>query len=399
MLGLCGRTGCPILIRLRIETAGRQRLIGDVVQGASPPSTFIGERGYPYVYAGPMVPASTNTDTSTYDDPAAWLGKTMNEILEYRIALVRSLERVDARSAIRPGRNIEAMQELAMSSVPVDTELRLTKPPVQRLSFSQWTPPMGPTALLREVRIVENPAIPRKIDQLVGDADCPSTEAIVELSDSGISTYHITRLLSSGLLGRKSLRKFVPTRWSITAVDDILGRDLHEKILDKPWINEYRVFTDSALGNNIAILLLPTSWMFEVLECWTPGTIFLSPGYQSEIPSDHEFAEGRRTYAKTIGGAYYAARFPVLRYLERERRQAGAIVFLEVTPEWSAPLGVWRVREICGRALSRPPDRFNRFRDAVERCSRVLTTPIEGWMASSKIAAYHRTQRTLLSFE
>lgn len=374
-------------------------MTGKDIYGASPPSVFIGEAGYPRVFAGPMVPPVAQIDTSTYDNPAVWLDKTVEEILEYRISLVRSIVRIDALSIARAGRNLRAMQELAMSSTPVDTELRLTKPPVRRVTFSQWTPPMGPTAPLSEVKIVENPTVPRKVDRLVADMDCPSTTAVVELFNSGISTYHLTRLLSSGLLGRGARRRLVPTRWSITATDDILGRSLHKRILDKPWINEYRVFTDSAIGNNVAILLLPTSWMFEVLECWIQGTLFLAPGYQPEILSDCEFVRGRTTYAKTIAGAYYAARLPVLQYLEREGRQSGAIVFLEVTPDWSVPLGVWRVREICGRALLQPSEKFSSFQEAVERCSMNLLTPIERWMKSSSIAARHTAQRTLLSFD
>ena len=59
---------------------------------------------------------------------------------------------------------------------------------------------------------------------MVEDRDASAAVALVELYSSGISLDHISRLLSLGLLGKK--RKLVPTRWSITASDDMIGKEL-----------------------------------------------------------------------------------------------------------------------------------------------------------------------------
>lgn len=75
-------------------------------------------------------------------------------------------------------------------------------------------------------------------------------------------------MLSIGLLGIKKQRKLVPTEWSITAIDDILGRAIHKEILNHSWINKFLVFGHKALANNIQILLFPSSWMFEAQETW-----------------------------------------------------------------------------------------------------------------------------------
>ena len=120
----------------------------------------------------------------------------------------------------------------------------------------------------------------------------------------------------------------------------------------------------------MGILFLPKPWMFEVLEYWISGTIY--PAHQNiQIPSDYELTKGRKTYAKTIGGAYYAARLPVLKRLNEWGRQAAAIIFLEVHPEW-LPLGVWRVREICRRALSTTPAKFENLDEAIAEASKHL---------------------------
>jgi hypothetical protein len=280
--------------------------------------------------------------------------------------------------------------------MPVETEVNLNGLPMGKLSFSRWTPPTGPTALLEELHLLANPSIHPRVDYLTSDVDCGAQVAVSELYESGISTYQLTRLLSIGLLGREKTRRLVPTKWSITAVDDVLGRRLHQQIFDHSAIDTYWVYRGQAMGNRIGILFMPTSWMFEVLEYWIPGTIFPT---QSEvvIPSDFEFTAGRKTYAKTIGGAYYAARLPVLEHLASIKRQAGAIIFLEVHPEW-LPLGVWRVREICRRSHTKAPIKLESLDEALQEISQSLVTPINQWSKASKLLRFKKVQRTLLQF-
>ncbi|HYB93204.1 MAG TPA: hypothetical protein VED00_03575, partial [archaeon] len=131
---------------------------------------------------------------------------------------------------------------------------------------------------------------------------------------------------------------------------------------------------------------------------WLPGTIFLPDNYQPTIASDYELSKGRRTYANIIGGAYYAARLPVLEYLNKERKQAGAIIFFEVHPDWSVPLGVWRVREICKGALDKPSVKFGSLEEALNELAKRLRVPIQGWVNDSKILAYYKKQTTLPLF-
>jgi hypothetical protein len=393
-LGLCGEVVCPII--KRVEGSLGRKFQSESLFGASPPSVFIGTWNYPKVYAGPMVPHMMWEDTTLLDNPVQWLDEGIEDIISHRLSLTRSHQQVDIHSAANPGRSLSSVQELAMASLPVDTEVKLEGAPKGRLSFSRRTPPMGPTATIKELKLIENPHIHPKIEYLTGDKDCFAKVAVSELYNAGISSYQLIRLLSVGLLGKERNRRLVPTKWSITAVDDVLGKQLHKQVTDNPIINEYWVWGCQAVGNRMGILFLPTPWMFEVLEYWIPGTIFTAhPNIQ--IPSDYEFTKGRKTYAKIIGGAYYAARLPVLKCLNEWNKQAGAIIFLEVHPEW-LPLGVWRVREICRRALSTTPIRCESLDEAIEAASKHLTTPIKHWTRQSKILRCNRTQRTLLQF-
>lgn len=393
-LGLCGEVVCPI-----IQTVKRR--LGDNFAshnlfGASPPAVFVGTWNYPRVYAGPLVPHRMWRDTRVMDDPVQWLDEGMDRIISHRLSLIRSHTPVDVHAAVDPDRRLSSVQELAMASQPVDTEVELRTPPRGGLSFSRRSAPMGPTASLKELRLAENPQVHPRIDYLTSDRDCRAQVAVKELFEDGVSTYQLTRLLSVGLLGRAKTRRLVPTKWSITAIDDIVGKRLHRQVLRHPLINEYWVFGYHAVGNSIGLLFLPTPWMFEVLEYWLPSTRF-SSRREVVIPSDYELTAGRKTYAKTIEGAYYAARLPVLHHLHTLGKQAGALVFLEVHPEW-LPLGVWRVREICARALSTAPARFNSLSEAIDDVSKHLTTPISYWTRQSKILRYRRVQKSLLSF-
>jgi hypothetical protein len=218
-----------------------------------------------------------------------------------------------------------------------------------------------------------------------------ATTAVVDLFSDGIRQEHITRLLSVGILGQEKRRRLVPTKWSITAIDDIMGKRLHKEVLRYPWINDYLVSVDKALGNTVAFLFLPSGWQFEALESWLGG---LNP----PIITDHEFGKGRKDYASKVVGAYYATKLPALEYLTENRRQAGVLVFLEVDPQQWVPLGVWRFREIAKRALRTNMKRFSSLDEAAAELGRHLRIPIQRWLDTSVIYNEYLCQTRLDEF-
>ena len=72
--------------------------------------------------------------------------------------------------------------------------------------------------------------------------------------------------MTAGLLGRR--RKFVPTRWAITAVDDTLSTQLEKEIARYPPIEEICLFTAELFDNRIVCILLPGDWKYEMIEIW-----------------------------------------------------------------------------------------------------------------------------------
>lgn len=247
---LCGKPVCPILAKAETLMKLEKRLSKDKIFGASPPAVFVGSWNYPRVLAGPLVPPLPSVDSSVMDMPELWLRKSMDEILRYRFTLVRGKRFVDVKWARDPDRILSTFQEVVMAAKPTDTEMWFHKKPKLNVVFSSREPPSGPSASIKRAFLAENPSVPKPVETVVSDTDLKAVEGIVKLFDSGISQRQITRMFSIGLLGTKRLKRLVPTEWSITAVDDILGKRIHKEILDYPWINQFMVFGHKALGNN-----------------------------------------------------------------------------------------------------------------------------------------------------
>lgn len=386
----CRLAICPYLDRVRAWFVGRRDLRTMNLFGASPPSAFVGSWGYPKVLVGPLVPPVRDEDTSILDASESWLGYDLAEILRFRLSLVRGKAPRRVAEARVPDSILATVQEGAMASKPIDTEMWFAKKPSLVSPFSSRAPPSGPSADLTKVDLASNPSVPRRVDDLVSDTDLRAGEAVTDLYDHGITQSQITRIFSVGLLGLKDRRRLVPTEWSITAVDDILAKPIAEEVRSFPWISEFEVVSASGLANNVAVLLFPQAFMFEGLEAWNLGA--------SPTPAhDHEFAGGRTRYPDQIAGAYHATRLPVLEHLAARRRQAGAIVFMEVYEDW-VPLGVWRYRELARAALQTKAARFATQEEAEAELGRRLQLPLANWWRASALRAYVRRQRKITSY-
>jgi DNA repair protein NreA len=378
---------CPVFLRAK-SLVDIEKVVGKTeFFGPSPPSVFLGSYGYPNLLAGPLVPVLQEPDPSILDSPDRWLDKSIDELLRYRFGLIRGKSTVRVQDARNPDKTLSLVQEIVMSESPTDTELVLKKKPYVRMNLLTRSSPHGPSGVVERLSLASNPDVPRQIDKVVSDTDLPANEGAQSLYQNGISQQHIVRMFSIGLLGASQTRRLVPTEWSITAIDDILSKDLRREVLDHPRLDEFRLFSTSSVGNNVHVLLLPTSWMFEALEGWLTGP-------RPEVFGDYELNKGRKDYPTSIAGAYHASRLPVLEYLNRIRRQAGAIVFLEVTKEW-VPLGVWRFRELARRALTRDPIRFPSLEDALSETRKRLLIPYRNWAGTSRLLSYYKQQSVL----
>ena len=282
-----------------------------------------------------------------------------------------------------------------MAAKPVDAEAVLEREPRIRIEFDSHSQPMGPMATVKNISLASEPFVPRRVDSIVTDTDIKAVDAVAELYSNGFSVHYIHRLLSSGLLGVSKSRKLVPTRWSLTATDDIASKLLIEEIKDYQELGEYLVFSESYLDNHFLILMTPRAWSFEQLEAWYPGSAWLSKGHGPVIVQDHEFYTGRKSYASKVAGAYYAARLAVAEYLSRIRRQASVIIFREVHPGYIVPLGVWVIRETVRNAMRKNPLRVTSLEEAVRHIKNNLKIPWKEWEKKSQLLKFLTSQKTI----
>src|SRR5439155_1429149 len=81
------------------------------------------------------------------------------------------------------------------------------------------------------------------------------------------------RAFSVGAFGIEKNRRFVPTRWSITAVDDTIGKQLRDGVEAFPLINEIRVYEAIGFDDRFLVVMIPRPWRYELIEAWYPNTL------------------------------------------------------------------------------------------------------------------------------
>ena len=380
---ICGQDNC----KKHSFFIGKKISISEF-SGSSPPEIFVGKWNYPNVYAGILSPQEYG-DTKIMSSPELWHENKLSipEIINNRNKLIYGRSKSQIK---RPQTKfLSVVQEVAMTHKSIATEFKLKKPITKNLENDPKIPLISNAADVSQIRLQENTSIKPKVDYLVNDVDVKSSVAIQELEKSGISTSNIVKLLSAGLLGLRTNRKLVPTRWSITAVDDALSKEKLKKIRYYSEISEIEVFNAEYLGNHYEFLLLPEKWSFEVIEISTNNF---------GVWHDNESFFERKKYADSVTGAYYANRLALTEYLERNQKQCQCIVMREVRPEYYAPLGVGILRQVSREAFSKQPKKFNNFKDAVEDIQSRLTIHVDNFLSKSIIMQDYGKQRKLTQF-
>lgn len=326
-------------------------------EGSSPPTVFIGSKlKYPLVNVGILSPIEKTEDAWIFDDPKAWSKNdfSITEVLKLRENLLNSRFESKVTDVRENKKFTELAKEIAISQKPVDVEIELKSKINVGREVDRVLTPNGMRAELKNAKITGNVSIESKVDRIMND-EIKANEGMSYLYSSGINEYSLSKILSVGVLGLKKDKKMVPTRWSITATDDILSKELLKKVREYKWLENPRLFMGEFMGNEYLILMFPNVWSFELFELYYPGSSW-NPGTQIKASTDSESYKGRTTYASNCAGGYYATRLPILEYLDSIKRQAGVLVIRLETPGYWASLGVWVVRESVRKSLNEPSD-------------------------------------------
>ncbi len=389
---LCGRPVCPILLKLDAYN-NVSRILSKEVSGDTPPAAFVGTSGYPNVSVGPLLPP-LHGDTRIYDEPELWYGLGFQEIVNLRTFMVRGKERYNVNDANQAKGLLYDLQISNLAIRPVSAEMVFSKQPSSTAHFDDDSPPFGPSAWLKKYRLSSQNS-DRRLEYVFYDRDLGSTEGIITLYTKGISVNSIQRLLSVGMLGRK--RRLVPTRWSITAVDDAISKWLLERVKQNTTIDDFRVFIKDYLGSRYVIIMLPFQFSFEWIEAWYPKTTFNPSTSEVYSIGDFEGQRGRKSYAAP-GGCYYSVRLAVSEYLDSIRRQAAVIALREIYPGQILPLGVWNVREAIRHALKSSYKSFDSIESSVNFALSNLRMGERFWRSNSRILRQFMLQNSLDMF-
>ena len=371
--GLCGLSRCPITSRFLAQATIKPSAS---YQGSAP-SVFVGSFGYPDVQGGPLL-------IEDGDHPPEWLarGLGIEDIVGIRARTIR-------------GRSLAwqvegGLQEIALSSRPLEVDVAFSRPVSFAMTFDGIVAPVGFSGEIRRLDVVGSANVGRLVDRITADTDLGASEACMELSRGGSDVYGITKLMTAGLLGKH--RRFVPTRWAITAVDDTISTAFKKEIARFPPLDEYLVFSGDVFSNRIVCILAPGDWKYEMIEVWGKKTLWA--GDTEAIVQDRE-GMTKQGYSP-LSGAYYSARLAVCEYLARERHSARAIVLRHISSDYWAPLGTWVIREATRKAMASPPVSCESLDAAVAVASARIG--FSHWQQHSTLIPEMRTQRTLFSF-
>ena len=343
----------------------------DSLDGSSPPSVFVGSYGYPKVSVGPMVPPM-HGDTTLLDSPELWVGKSLEEIVNFRLSLIRGIKNIPVNEP--NGRYIENLHEVAMSSRPIDSELQFYKNPKPVASIDGESAPFGPVGEVTSAKF-SSTSSDKSIQRVYYDHDLKAQDAVVSLYNRGIEISKIQKCFSVGMFGKK--RKLVPTKWSITATDSIIAESLVSEILEFDLIDSCRVFSHDHLGNMFSVVLFPHRWLFENQEAWHTGN---GIGFGSDI----EDAKGI-DHPPVTAGAFFAAKLGVAEYLLEKKCQASALVLREIRPEYAVPVGVWQIREAIRSAMKNEPYIAENFDDGITFAAKRMSVSKSEWLSKGNM--------------
>ncbi len=359
---MCGLSKCPILEKVRASIEATARITGLEVSGSTPPTAVVGEKGYPSVPVIVGVPPGVRgEDAREYDDPKSWWGRlSLMDILRLRGYQISSIMKVNVSDPFTLYEKEVGIA--AISARPVDTEVVLERLPRPITRLDPFVGATGPAAPAKEVRIVGNSSLPKKLEKIIWD-DVGAEEAVSELIKGGVDTYSIIRAMSLGFLGRIRRRKLVPTRWAITAVDRAAVRHFLSRLRDMPSVNEVSVHVMEYLMNRFYVVLYPGNYHVEWLEVWRPNTGLTERAPSSVIIYNKDYGTGSTS---SLDGGFDAARHGLVKALYESGRKASAIIIRVIEPGYVIGVGNWHIRESVYRATLSRGTSFDTLKDALE---------------------------------
>jgi hypothetical protein len=391
-----------------VEQQFKETVQGDSLFGSTAPEIFVGRSGYPNISTGVLSPMAPDADAADFATSGEWYqrGLGIDDVLQRRTGLLNSTRSAKVNVDDVWDGFVGTQREVAIADRPVDVEVGLDDASNLDIGLDDISTPTGPRARANSAELAENPHVPRSVEKTLEDDDWRAEGAMTYLYNRGFDVYEVNTILSAGAMGQNHERKLVPTRWSITAVDDTVGKYVRGGLLNRDTIDQTEVWYNEYMGNRYWVVLTPGRWEFELVEMKAPESVWNPVAESYYLSSASEGYEGRTGYVEETAGAYYASRLGVLEHLQERDRQAKCLVLREVTDEYWAPVGVWQVREGVRNAFERgagdasnprladQPAEAETFRDAVTAVAQQLPVSLNTLRRKSDMVAGLQSQIT-----
>jgi hypothetical protein len=350
-------------------------------QAYSKPYNIVYENKYPNLMIGPGV--FNHKEEAFSNTPEKWIKSEVKDVEINRKKQIFAVKNYSKIDAVKNKTEITELQNLIKSDKETEVEIDYN---VKRININEKITGIQNKAIqLEKIKIIANIKVSKSVDRITGDLQIKAKDAIIEYYDKTKDVYKLEQLLSIGLLGLKQNRIFVPTRWSITSIDDILGKEFFKNIENNKIIDRIKMHSFNFYNNKFYIIFLPFSWSFEMLE------------YVDEklIAQDYEINSPKKEYANQVTGAYYAAREVVLEHLKNINKSARVIVLRDIDSSYSSK-GVWVIREAIKEALKKEEIVFDDVNQLIEYIKTNLKVT---WiMQKSEILKQIKYQKRIFDF-
>ena len=110
-------------------------------------------------------------DTTILDKPEMWLGKSIEDIVNYRLSLVRGVADITVYNT--GGKYIESLQELAMASKSAESEAMFERSPIADIEQEKdlgGSAPFGPVAPLKSFK-TSSVSVDKRLENVYYDKD------------------------------------------------------------------------------------------------------------------------------------------------------------------------------------------------------------------------------------
>lgn len=345
----------------------------------SKPFNLVIEKKYPSLLIGPGI--FEKKEDVILNDPKKWIFEKKYKIENIRRKQIFAYKDYLKKEATFKKKEIEDIQWLVKSKKETELEINLNKK--QNYLKDSIIGLNNKANNFEKIKIVENIKVEKYIDKITSDSQLKANEAIIELYKKTKDVYKIEQLLSMGLLGLKKNRVFVPTRWSITSIDEALAKNDFNEIKNSPKIDSIKFFKYTFYDNIFYIFLIPGPWKFEMIE-----TI-----EKQIVSQDFEFNNLRKDYAYNVTGAYYAARQVVLEKLKKINRSACVLIVREISKDYKSK-GVWVIRESVFNAF----EKENNLSDILEIINFLEKEKLSEIVKRSEILKNIRFQKSIFDF-